>query len=221
MAPPQRSQEPPGTRSDQAWGEPELLGASTEAAPSRVGGAIGRRFPHRYRGPLVALLLVACLGAWWADQHRRSDEFTALITSAQHGQRVVDDSDRRVASMIEYVSPLLHAARTPPDVRAGLDQIVHASAVQAAKNLRAAAAQVAAVPVWGWHPDQIAARDAYVKDLQTRAAYYDLFLAPGSGEPGTAQPVSIETGWAAARLAFLAAATSAGQRTQVDQILTH
>jgi len=230
VALPRRGSEPPQTPVVELWGDPEtLVGSSPDPAPPsgparlrrRVLAALDRRFPRRYRRAAAAVAVVLCLGAWWVDQHRRTDEFTALMVSVQHGQASVDDADRRVASMIEYVSPLLHAASTPPDVRAGMDQLVHGSAVQEAAALRLAAAEVAAVPVWGWHHEQVAARDAYVADLRARAAYYQVFLAVGSSEPGNAVPISISSGWFAARQAFLVAATSSAQRAQVETVLTH
>jgi len=187
----------------------------------RLGARLGAHVGPRTRGLLAAVLVVVCAGSWAADQHRRSDEFGSLISAARSGQATIDDSDRRVASMIDYVSPLLHALRTPPDVRAGLQQVVHESAVQAAATLRAAAGRVAAIPVWSWHPAQVAARDAYVADLRARAVYYDQFLTPGVTKNEFAQESAIETDWAAARTAFLAAATNAAQQDQVNLLLTH
>ena len=123
--------------------------------------------------------------------------------------------------MIEYVSPLLHAARTPADVRAGLQQLVQGSATRAAVSLRAAASAVAAIPMWSWHSDQVAAREAYVADLRARAVYYDQFMSPRVTKAQFALESAIETDWALARLAFLAAATNASQQQQVNLVLAH
>jgi hypothetical protein len=208
----------------------DTLASSPSESPPRWSPATPAFWPiarlysgvsRRTRGVLAAVLVIALASSWATDQHRRSDEFNTLITAARQGQATIDDSDRRVASMIEYVSPLLHAERTPPDVRAGLQQVVHDSAVRAAAELRAAASAVAAIPVWGWHTDQIAARDGYVADLRARAVYYDQFMTPGVTKSEFAQESAIETEWAAARIAFLAAATNAAQQQQVNLVLTH
>jgi hypothetical protein len=171
----------------------------------------------------VGLLVLAVAALWWADHSRRSQEFSHLIGAAAHGQSVVDDSDRRVESMIEYSSPLLHAARTPPDVRAGLQALVHQAALQAAVSLRGQARAVAAVSVLPWHSALAAARKAYVADLEARATYYESFFAPGADPTTTASSpsASIEPLWAAARSAFLSAAVTGAQRDQVSAVLTH
>jgi hypothetical protein len=225
----------PVTTAVGSTGEPTLVDTITspsERTPSawsrhapwplrRLGAWLGGRVGRRTRSLLVAFLVVVCAGSWAVDQHRRSDEFNVLIAAARSGQATIDDSDRRVASMIDYVSPLLHALRTPPDVRAGLQQVVHDAAVMAAAELRAAARRVAAIPVWSWHPAQVAARDAYVADLRARATYYDQFMTPGVTNNEFAQESAIQTDWAAARAAFLSAATNAAQQDQVDLVLTH
>ncbi len=209
----------------------ETITSPAESSASRRGrwglgrfallsARVGARVSPRTRGMLAVLLVVVSVGSWAADQHRRSDEFNALIAAARQGQATIDDSDRRVASMIEYVSPLLHAARTPADVRAGLQQIVRASALEAASSLRAEAAAVASVPLWPWHGDQVAARGAYVTDLRARATYYDHFMTPGATNSESALASAVRADWLAARSAFLIAATNADQRRQVELVLT-
>jgi len=183
----------------------------------------GRR-PHlgrRARALLVAVVVVVAGSSWSLDQHRRNAEFTTLLAAVRQGQATIDDCDRRVASMIEYVSPLLHAEKTPPDVRAGLQQVVHASALQAAARLRAAAQAVAAISVLPWHREQAAARDTYAADLNARAAYYELFLAPGMTGSESAQAAAVRTGWATARTALVDAASNAAERRQAALLLTH
>jgi hypothetical protein len=201
--------EPSGPELTSSWPAGETLGAEARLPHSpRVGRVTGRLI-------LLAVLLAA-VGLWWADQHQRSQEFSQLIGAAQHGQSVVDDSDRRVESMIEYASPLLHAARTPPDVRAGLQALVHQAAVQAAGSLRAAARATDAVAVLPWHSALAASRKAYVADLEARAAYYDSFFEPGSDPITTdSSQARVAPLSAAAQAAFLSAASTPAQRSQV------
>ena len=179
------------------------------------------RLGRRSRALIVALVVLAVGSGWAVDQHQHSAEFGTLLAAVRHGQATIDDCDRRVASMIDYVSPLLHAARTPPDVRAGLQQVVHASALQAAARLRAEARAVAAINVLPWHGQEAAARDAYVADLNARAAYYELFLAPGMTGDESTQAATVRSGFAAARVALLDAARSPAQRSQAGLLLSH
>jgi hypothetical protein len=186
----------------------------------RTPSGRGPRLGRRTRALLVAVLVVVAGSSWSLDQHRRNAEFSTLLAAVRQGQATIGDCDRRVASMIEYVSPLLHAERTPPDVRAGLQQVVHTSALQAAARLRTAAQAVAAISVLPWHTQQAAARDAYAADLNARAAYYELFLAPGMTGSESAQAAAVRTGWAAARTALMDAATDTAEQSQAGLLLT-
>jgi hypothetical protein len=201
---------------------PDLLLSPAGEAPRRWSRPrFLPRLSRAARGALALALVVVLAGAWQVDRQRRGSEFSTLLSAARQGQSTVDDSDRKVASMIEYVSPLLHAERTPPDVRAGLQQIVRQAAVQAAAALRAQAAQFAAIRVWGWHDEAKAARDAYVRDLRARAVYYDQFMTPVVSKTEFAQESTIESEWFAARAAFLTAATTGAERREVEQVLSH
>jgi len=228
---------PPSVRADglQTAQDPHVRAGTVVETLSSPRGYGGRWFRGRFRylsGRLprlgrrtrvliVALVVLAAGSGWAVDQHQRHAEFGTLLAAVGHGQATIDDCDRRVASMIDYVSPLLHAARTPPDVRAGLQQVVHASALQAAARLRAEARAVAAISVLPWHGQEAAARDAYEADLNARAAYYELFLAPGMTGSESTEAAAVRSGFAAARVAVLEAAPSPAQRSQAGLLLTH
>lgn|GEM_PF-3367810 len=186
---------------------------------TRDRSEVAARARRRARALVAAALAVVLVASWAGDQHRRSAEFTTLITVAARGQAVVMDADRRVQSMIEYVSPLLHAARTPPDVRAGLRQLVQTQADQAAASLRADATSIEAISVWSWHSQQIRARDDYVAELQAWAAYYQQFMTVQASVAPVTRQSAVQAATTTTRRAFLDAATNASQRRQVALVL--
>ena len=220
-------QAPPGSRTAAESAVETLSSARGDKAgrwfrgPTRHPRRRPPRLGRRTRALLLALAVLAAGSAWAVDQQRRNAEFGTLLAAVRQGQATIDDCDRRVASMIEYVSPLLHAAKTPSDVRAGLQQVVHASALQAAARLRTEARAVAAINVLPWHRQQVAARDAYAADLNARAAYYELFLAPGMSGSEPTQAAAVLAGFAAAKAALLEAAPSPAQKKQALVLLTH
>lgn len=215
------SQTPAGTVVETLAGSGVDEGGRWLRGRFRTPSGLRPRLGRRTRVLLVAVLVVVAGSSWSLDQHQRSAEFSTLLAAVRQGQATIDDCDRRVASMIEYVSPLLHAERTPTAVRAGLQQVVHASALQAAARLHAAAQSVGAISVLPWHTEQAAARDAYAADLNARAAYYELFLAPGMTGSESAQAAAVRTGWAAARTALVDAATNAAEQSQAGLLVTH
>ncbi len=130
-------------------------------------GASPRRLPRPVVVAVVALLLVVVVAAV-ADGPLRRREQGQLADTARAAQQSIDFTDRRVSGTVQYVSPQLTSATTPPDVRADLAGIVQKSASGRVPALQARRDAVAATRLVPWHAAERKARTALLTYLDER-----------------------------------------------------
>ena len=157
----------------------EYLGAEPRRRP-RWLPAVG--------GVLAAVAVVVVAFLWWSDTVRQAatDELAVVFADAQARAA---SGERQVQGMLAYASPTIWSAEAPEDVRAGLRDIVEASAADVAADLSALRDRAAAATILPWHREQqvaqaellalVAAQQARFDGIAADLTDIDLVLAGG------------------------------------------
>ena len=108
-------------------------------------------------GVLAALAVIVVAFLWWSDTVRQAaaDELAQVFADAQARAA---SGERQVQGTLAYASPMIWSAEAPEDVRAGLRDIVEASAADVAADLSGLRDRAAAATILPWHREQEAAR---------------------------------------------------------------
>jgi hypothetical protein len=150
---------------DQSAGHSDVLITGARESRSRVPRLVWIAFCAA-----IVIALVAGV-ANTADRSSRRREFNTLLATTIDGQATAVHADEMVESTRQYTMPLLGSA--PPNVRAGLEQLIAQSATQGVAEVRATRAKVAATSVLPWHRALHQAKVAELSYLDTWAAYLD------------------------------------------------
>jgi hypothetical protein len=124
-------------------------------------------------GLLAGVLVVAAAAfLWWSDSVRRSaaDELSGVFAAAQAR---AESGERQVQGTLAYASPTIWSADVPEDVRAGLRDIVEASAADVAADLAALRAQASAATILPWHEEQRVAQQRLLDLVAAQQARFD------------------------------------------------
>jgi hypothetical protein len=127
-----------------------------------------RLYGRLVAGVIVAVLL-ACAVVWGSDKVKNdaNESLSAALVGAQQ-QAVAGEA--RVVSTLSYTYPMIWSTSVSDDVRAGLRQIVQASAAEVVTSLTEMRVAAAAVRLLPWQVPQLAAQAAVLSliDAQLR-----------------------------------------------------
>jgi hypothetical protein len=136
-----------------------------------------RRRAPAFIAVAVCVIAAVAYGAVAGDRALRRHEFKALLAAASDGQATALHADAVVESTRQYAMPLIETA--PAKVRAGLTQVVDASAAQGAAQVKATRKKVAATFVLPLDGSLRRAKTAELHYLDTWSAYLDSVAAGG------------------------------------------
>jgi hypothetical protein len=135
--------------------------------PTHLAAHAGRRAGTRH-GPWAAVVvLVLVVGAERAGSSRES---ASLLRCVERAEAALAHGEARVAGAVQYASPLLTGAQTPPAVRQSLAEVVGDAAAGSLPGVDEARRGCATTAVLPWHDATRAALAAYEGLVDARRA---------------------------------------------------
>ena len=141
----------------------EYLGAEQRPRPRWLPAA----------GAVAAVLALLAAGLLWWSDHVRSSAAEELAVVFADAQSRAASGERQVQGTLAYASPLIWSADVPEDVRAGLRDLVEASAADVAADLAAMRERAAGTSIWPWHREQAVAQAELVALIEAQRARFD------------------------------------------------